>query len=146
MHSDLAMDNNPDSKVRVNINITMMDMKCEYAVVDVVSVLGTEQNVSAHINKWNVDAAGVRQRYQGRNKHQTDYELFDSSVTESLEELYENGEDAISLSKETFEYAKREQEYLFVDFYASWYVQFCMSITWSYHRHYYVFPFLIVYY
>jgi Endoplasmic Reticulum-Golgi Intermediate Compartment (ERGIC) len=114
------MDNNPDAKVRVNLNITLMDMKCEYATIDVVSVLGTEQNVSAHINKWNVDADGVRQRYQGRNKVQTEYELFDSAITESIEDLYEDGEDAISLSEETFEYAKREHEYLFVDFYASW--------------------------
>jgi hypothetical protein len=100
----------------------MMDLKCEYAVVDVVSALGTDQNVSSHVTKWHVDAAGIRQRYQGRNKQQHDIDLFDSSVTESLEQLHENGEDAISLDEETFEYARKTQEYLFVDFYASWYV------------------------
>lgn len=98
----------------------MMDLKCEYCVVDVVSVLGTEQNISSHITKWHVDADGVRQRYQGRNRQQHDILLYDRSVKETIEDLHENGEDAVSLNKETFEYALRTQEYLFVDFFASW--------------------------
>jgi hypothetical protein len=118
--TNLKLDTNDEPRVRLNFNITMMDLKCDYVVVDVVSVLGTEQNVSAHITKWNVDAEGVRRHYQGRNKQQKDIDLFDSTVTRSLEQLYENGEDAISLSEETFEYARKSQEYLFVDFYASW--------------------------
>jgi hypothetical protein len=67
-----------------------------------------------------VDGEGVRQRYQGRNKQQKDIDLFDQSVTRTLEELHADGEDAISLDEETFNYAKTTQEYLFVDFYASW--------------------------
>ena len=98
----------------------MMDLKCEYAVVDVVSVLGTDQNVSSHVTKWAVDAEGVRQRYAGRNKDQKDIEMFDSSITESIEELHEDGEDAISLDEDTFKYALKTQEYLFVDMFASW--------------------------
>jgi Endoplasmic Reticulum-Golgi Intermediate Compartment (ERGIC) len=120
--TNLRLDSNDDVRVRLNFNITMMDLKCDYAVVDVVSVLGTEQNVSHHITKWHVDAEGVRQRYQGRNKQQKDLDLFDRTVTRTLEQLYENGEDAISLSEETFGYAVQTQEYVFVDFYASWYV------------------------
>jgi thiol-disulfide isomerase/thioredoxin len=118
--TDLALDSNKEPRVRLNFNITMLDLKCEYAVVDVVSVLGTQQNVSSHVTKWNVDAEGVRKRYQGRNKEQKDLEHFDTSVKETIEELHEDGEDAVSLTMETFEYAKREQEYLFVDFFASW--------------------------
>lgn len=118
--TDLALDTNDEKRVRVNFNVTMMDLKCEYAVVDVVSVLGTEQNVSAHVSKWHVDAAGIRQRYQGRNKAQKDIELYDMSVTHTLDQLYEDGEDAVSLDPETFQYALKEQEYLFVDYYAPW--------------------------
>ena len=118
--ASVALDKSDDPRIRVNFNITMMDLKCDYAVVDVVSSLGTEQNVSSHITKWHVDAEGIRRRYQGRNKHQTEIELHDETVTASLDELYANGEDAISLDAETLEYAKKNQEYLFVDFYASW--------------------------
>lgn len=120
--TDLQLDSNDEARVRLNFNITMMDIKCDYVVVDVISVLGTEQNVSNHITKWHVDGNGIRQRYQGRNKQQRDLHLFDTSVTMTLEELHEDGEDAISLTEETFEYARKQQEYLFVDFYASWYV------------------------
>ncbi len=118
--SDLALDVSDQDKIRVNFNITMMDLKCEYAVVDVVSVLGTEQNVTAHVNKWHVDAEGVRQRFQGRNRAQHDIELYDSSVTDSIEDLHENGIDAISLDEETFRLAIEQNEYVFVDFYANW--------------------------
>jgi hypothetical protein len=118
--TDLQLDRNEETRVRLNFNISMLDIKCEFVVVDVISVLGTEQNVSNHITKWNLDADGVRQRYQGRNKQQKDLHLFDTSVTRSLEELHEDGEDALALSQETFDYAKKQHEYLFVDFYASW--------------------------
>ena len=114
------MDRNEDPRVRVNFNITMMDLKCEFAVVDVVSSLGTDQNVTAHVTKWHVDTEGLRRRYQGRNKHQQEISLHDETVTKSIEELHKNGEDAVSLDKETMEYAKKENEYLSVDFYASW--------------------------
>lgn len=114
------MDKTKDQRLRVNFNITMMDLKCEYAVVDVVSVLGTEQNVTSHVNKWDVDAEGVRQRYKGRNRQQKDIALFDRDVEDSIEQLHSNGIDAVALTPETFEVAKQQQEYLFVDFYASW--------------------------
>ena len=118
--SSVLLDKSDDPRIRVNFNITMMDLKCEYAVVDVVSSLGTEQNVSTHVTKWHVDGDGIRRRYQGRNKHATEIDLHDETVTATIDELYANGEDAVSLDAETFDYAKKNNEYLFVDFYASW--------------------------
>lgn len=117
---DLALDNNSDPRVRVNFNITMMDLPCEFATIDVVSVLGTDQNVTSHVTKWDLDYAGIRQRFSGRNKHQSDITLKDDKVLETIEDLHENGEDAVSFDVATFNYAKNENEYLFVDFYASW--------------------------
>ena len=117
--SDLALDSNKESRVRVNFNITMMDLPCRFAVIDVVSVLGTQQNVTKHVSKWDVSAEGVRQRYQGRNKEQHDIELYDPAVTDTIEDLHENGEDAVSLDAQTFEYAKHKHEFLFVDFFAN---------------------------
>jgi hypothetical protein len=82
------------------------------------SVLGTDQNVTAHVTKWEIDADGVRRSYKGRNRNQKDLELFDSTVEESLEELHANGEDAVPLDVETLQFAKNENDFLFVDFYA----------------------------
>lgn len=118
--SDLALDATEDPRIRLNFNITMLDLKCEWAVVDVVSSLGSNQNVTAHVTKWDLDANGKRQQFRGRNKLQQDIVLFDESVTESIEELHGNGEDAISLDEQTLAFAKNENEFLFVDFYASW--------------------------
>jgi thiol-disulfide isomerase/thioredoxin len=120
--TDLLLDRsvNTDQRIRLNFNITMTDLRCDWAVIDVVSVLKTEQNITAHVTKWNVDADGMRRGYRGRNRNQKDLVLFDEEITESLDELHENGEDAISLDGTTLEIFKREHEYLFVDFYASW--------------------------
>lgn len=97
----------------------MMDLPCRFVVVDVVSVLGTEQNVSKNVGKYDVSGEGVRQRFQGRSREQHDIELFDPDIGMSIEELHENGEDAISLDSQTLEFAKHKHEYLFVDFFAS---------------------------
>lgn len=120
IRTDLTLDDNNDVRIRLNFNITMMDLRCDFAVVDVVSVLGTDQNVTTHITKWNVDAEGVRQRFKGRNRQQNDIVLYDDSVKESIEDLHQDGVDAISLTPDTLDVTIKENEYVFVDFFASW--------------------------
>lgn len=103
LQTDVSLDLNRDPKLRVNLNITMMDMSCDYATVDVVSPLGTSLNVTTHLSKYALDAEGVRQRYKGRNFQQHDIILSDSLVQDSIEELHENGEDAVSLDAESLQ-------------------------------------------
>jgi Endoplasmic Reticulum-Golgi Intermediate Compartment (ERGIC) len=119
IRTDLTLDDNNDDRIRLNFNITMMDLRCDFAVVDVVSVLGTDQNVTTHITKWNVDAEGVRQRFKGRNRQQNDIVLYDDSVKESIEDLHQDGVDVISLTPDTLDFTIKENEYVFVDFFAS---------------------------
>jgi Endoplasmic Reticulum-Golgi Intermediate Compartment (ERGIC) len=116
----LSLDNNKEERIRINFNITLMDLRCDWAVVDSVSSFGTEQNLTAHVTKWHMDANGIRQRFQGRNKQQHDIHLFDGSVVDTVEELLKDGEDAISLDESSFSLALQEYKYLFVDFYAPW--------------------------
>lgn len=118
--TDLALDKSDDPRLRLNFNITMTDLRCEFAVIDVVSVLGTDQNVTAHVTKWNIDGDGIRKGYKGRNRNQKDIEMYDSSITETIEELHEDGEDAVSLDENSLREYKRDHQYLFVDFFASW--------------------------
>lgn len=118
--TSLALDSNKEPQVRVNFNITMMDLKCDFATIDVVSVLGTQQNVTKHISKFPIDQNGVRQGYRPRNKGQHDVLLYDSGVEETIEELHADGEDAVSLDETLLEVALEENTYVFVDFFANW--------------------------
>jgi thiol-disulfide isomerase/thioredoxin len=100
----------------------MMDLRCDYVEVDVVSVLGNNQNVTKQIKKYPIDANGVLNYFSARNIRQNDVELMlhDELVFKSLEELNESGEEAVSLDEKTLEYALHESPLLFVDFFASW--------------------------
>lgn len=54
------------SQIRINFNITMLDVPCEFATVDVLDVLGTnQQNVTKNIEKWNLDQNAQRRMFQG---------------------------------------------------------------------------------
>lgn len=130
--SNISLDSNKDMKLRVNINMTMMDLRCDYATVDIVSPLGTSLNVTSHLSKFSLDAKGVRARYSGRNQLQNDIILSDSLVVESLEELHLDGEDAVMLDPHTLKKAMEENTYLFVDFFASW-CSHCQDLapTWE---------------
>jgi len=118
--AEMTLDSNDDAQIRINFNITLMDMKCEYATIDIKSDLGTHQNITQNVNKWQIDAEGVRQRYMSRNMHQTDIAMSDPTVTQTIDQLHEDGVDAVDLDERTINYAKKTQEYLFVDFFASW--------------------------
>jgi len=98
----------------------MMDLRCDYATVDIVSPLGTSLNVTSHLSKFSLDARGLRDRFHGRNMQQSDILMHDELVTDTLEDLHVNGEDAVSLDSEGLEDAREEYVYVFVDFYASW--------------------------
>jgi len=128
---ELANDRERD-QLRLNFNITMTDLSCDYAVIDVVSVLGTDQNVTASITKWNIDNSLFRKGYKGRNRSQKDIELYDVGIDESLEELHEDGVDAKAVDPDQLEELKTNYDYVFVDFFAGW-CSHCMDLapTWE---------------
>lgn len=87
--TNVVIDPNTDSLLRINFNITVMDIPCEFAIIDVVDVLGTRKdNITKNINKWQVDAKGIKRNYEGRNMEQRDL-LHD--VHHDLEALQANG-------------------------------------------------------
>ena len=112
--TDLSLHNNDDDqRIQLNFDITMMDLPCEHAQVDVYSSVGFEKNVTSNIVKYPVDEDGVRQRFEARDWHQNDVELWDPAVPETIHDLHVDGEDAISLNGESFPYGA----WLSADFY-----------------------------
>ncbi|VEU35322.1 unnamed protein product [Pseudo-nitzschia multistriata] len=100
-----------------------MDLRCDFVEVDVVSVLGINQNATKFVKKVPLDANGVLNTMAERNLDQKDIQdiaLHDAAVTKSIEDLHVNGEDAIRLDSKTLGYALHENDLVFVDFFASW--------------------------
>ena len=97
LHSD-------DDRIQLNFNITMTDLPCEYATVDVFSTIGFQKNVTRNVRKFPIDENGVLQRYEQRNWHQNDVELWDPAVPETVDDLHQDGEDAIRLNEKSFNY------------------------------------------
>jgi protein disulfide-isomerase-like protein len=114
----VVIDPNTESLLRINFNITVLDMPCEYATIDVVDVLGTRsENVSLNINKWQVDAQGIRRNYEGRNLEQRELE---HDTHHDLDLLHRNGVHAVPVDERSFEPWLEKYDYTMVNFYAPW--------------------------
>jgi protein disulfide-isomerase-like protein len=119
IHTNVVIDNMNDQLLRINFNITTLDLPCEYAVIDVVDVLGTRSdNVTKNVNKWQIDSAGVRRNYEGRNAEQKD--LQHDTHHPDIEELHKGGEQAIPVGEGEFDEYLKTHHYTFVNFYAPW--------------------------
>lgn len=56
------MDRNHDELLRINFNISMPELSCDLATVDIVNFLGVEQaNVTKTIRKYRLDGKGWEQ-------------------------------------------------------------------------------------
>lgn len=126
------MDENPNSQLRINFNITMHDLSCDYASVDLLDTIGVNrQNVTANVEKWQLDASGVRRMYQGRNR--ADHEVgSDHHLHPAIHLLHENGVHARDVAAGGWDEFVQENEFVFVDFFAPWCV-WCQRLepTWE---------------
>lgn len=116
--TDVILEPNTESLMRINFNITVLDTPCEFAAIDIVDVLGTRnENVTKNINKWQVDEFGNRKNYEGRNREQRELE-HDSH--HDLEVLNANGIHAATLDEAGLEKQLRTHKYVLVNFFAPW--------------------------
>mmetsp|Transcript_7948 Transcript_7948/g.13183 ORF Transcript_7948/g.13183 Transcript_7948/m.13183 type:complete len:464 (+) Transcript_7948:78-1469(+) len=118
INTAIVIDPNTESLLRINFNITVLDMPCEYATIDVVDVLGTRNdNVTLNINKWQVDENGIRRNYEGRNLEQR---ALDHDTHHNLQLLHMNGVHAVPIDEENFQGWIDKYDYVMVNFYAPW--------------------------
>lgn len=117
MGTAITLDENDQPQIRLNFNITLMDLHCDFVSVDVWDTLGTNrQNVTKNIEKWQLDEEGQRRIFSGRNREQK--EVVHEEHEESLEELHEDGEQAVELTPDNFQEFLKEHEMAFIDMYA----------------------------
>jgi Thioredoxin domain-containing protein len=130
--TEIALDDNTDPQIQLNFNVTLFALHCDYVSVDVWDVLGTnKQNVTKNIEKWQVNEAGNRVSFSGRNRETRELEY--ETHVESLEELHANGVHVTSIeSKEHFEEFLKQHEMAFVNFFAPW-CMWCQRLhpTWE---------------
>ena len=116
--TNVVIDPNVDNLLRINFNITLLDIPCDFATIDVVDVLGTRsENVTKNINKWQIDEFGIRRGYRGRNLEQPE---IDHDRHHDLHQLQANGIHAVPLDQHSFPDWLKSHHYTFVNFYAPW--------------------------
>lgn len=113
---DIVMDEGLDQTMRINFNITVPDLPCEFATVDVSDMTGTRKhNMTKNIYKIRLDHRG---RHVGL------------ASDEQFQPVYANDDDygdlpasdavVTALDDNTFEPFLKEHHYVAVDFYAPW--------------------------
>lgn len=130
IETGVMLDTNTDTLLRINFNVTMLDLQCEYATVDVVDVLGTNSmNVTKNVEKWQLDGAGRRMIFQGRNREQ---KAINHDKHQDIHELHKNGIHAVQVDEANFDSFLSDHPYVFVNFFAPWCI-WCQRLepTWE---------------
>lgn len=130
--TSITVDENADEQIRINFNITLLDLHCDYVSVDVWDALGTNrQNVTKNVDKWQLDSEGQRRVFSGRNRETR--EVRHEEHEETLEQMHEtSGVHTVELTKDTFASFMEEHPMAFVDLYAPWCI-WCQRLapTWE---------------
>lgn len=117
--TDVILDPNQDSMIRVSFNISIPDLPCEYVSLDVVDVLGTrKEGITQNVNKWAIDGSGSIRGFMGRNDDLEKPLAIDSH--HDGDELKKDGEQAESIDADQFDDYLAEHRYVFANFYAPW--------------------------
>jgi len=129
--TSIAIDENTQPQIRLNFNITMHDIHCDYVSVDVWDALGTNrQNVTKNVDKWQLDEGGQKRLFSGRNRDPR--ELRHDNHDESMAELQVDGNMAVDLTESNFNEFLEKHPMAFVDFFAPWCI-WCQRLapTWE---------------
>ena len=130
MSTSISLDENTQPQIRLNFNVTMLDLHCDFVSVDVWDALGTNrQNITKNVEKWQVDTDGSK-RFSGRNRESR--EVKNDEHDETLEEMTEEGAHAVDLTEANWDQFLADNPMAFIDMYAPWCV-WCQKLapTWE---------------
>ena len=125
--TSIVMDEGLDEMMRINFNVTIPDLRCEFASLDVSDMTGTRKhNMTQDIYKIRIDhkqrMLGMADSIQPKPRFAKD---------ESLGDLPESDAIVVELGEETFDQFLKDHHYVAVDFFAPWCV-WCKRLepTW----------------
>ena len=115
--TSITLDENTQPQIRLNFNITMLDLHCDFVSVDVWDALGTNrQNVTKNVEKWQLDTEGKRRIFSGRNRDVREVKHDEHDKT--LDEMHEEGGAyVVDLTEELWSHFLEAKEMAFVDFF-----------------------------
>ena len=119
--TSIGIDENDQPQIRLNFNITLLDLHCDFVSVDVWDALGTNrQNVTKNVDKWQLDEDGTRRIFSGRNRDVR--QVAHEEHHETVEQMYEKngGSFVADLDKENFKEFLEEYDMAFIDMFAPW--------------------------
>jgi len=131
--TSITLDENTQPQLRLNFNITMLDLNCDYVSVDVWDALGTNrQNVTKSVEKWQLSEDGETRLFSGRNREMREVRHDEHEMT--LEEMYaaEEGAHVVELTEGNWDEFIKANPMAFVDMFAPWCV-WCQRLapTWE---------------
>eukprot|EP00659_Diplonema_papillatum_P008488 gene8488-13103_t len=119
--SEITLDTNRDPKIRINFNITLLDMPCQWVTVDVKDRLGVNRvDVVQDVKKF--------QHTQQQLLHNLDEHVEpvrhsvkwnDQGMSEMIEAMNADN-DSPHLDEAGFAATLQDKKFVFVDFYAPW--------------------------
>lgn len=125
--SSIVMDEGLDENMRINFNVTIPDLRCEFASLDVSDMTGTRKhNMTKDIYKIRIDS---KQRIIGMASVEQPIAKYEQD--ETLGELPASDAVVVELAENSFDKFLKEHHYVAVDFFAPWCV-WCKRLepTW----------------
>lgn len=121
--TDVVLDSNQDSQLRINFDVSMLDMACDHVTVGVWDAFGTERmNITRNVMKTHLDHNGASKGRPYTEDELVELEFADNSL--SAEEQKELDSDWSSSSDQfhhdDFQSVIDAHDYTFVNFYADW--------------------------
>lgn len=114
--TNIEVDHGEDGVIQVNFNITLPELSCEYATLEMKNALGDRKRMTniRTIHKYTLD--GTWQGNAAESVHQSMHHYYEGTDKDH----YGNKRYAIELTKETFQEVLNDHEVLLVDFHAPW--------------------------
>jgi len=133
--STVVMDVNQDQSIMIGFDVTMLDLPCMYAAVDVYDAFGWErQNITTDITKTRIHLVNGDLVEGDSHKEEVTITTSDTSDKPKDIEVDEEGHHALDLKgEEGFMEELRSHDYTLMNFYAPW-CHWCKALAPTYEK------------